>query len=424
MKYFKRMVFSGVAVAFGVWWGAAAPPEEIKVGDPEIFKSVPAAIVSVTSPNDYIANSSQMVAKSLPPYDEVILNKEETIAYVPAKDGRIWRVDLTLNTAKPFVDVPLMAAGARLAPDNSRIIYFCASYLYGAKYPATERVGLYQLDIETKAVKPLVLDVPLSPQSGGKPKVYTGKDAPKLKNVDASRDNSRPLKFCNDLDVSSDGKRIYFTEPFSYGKPQMGGGGTYREAVSLGRNGRVWLYDVDQGETRLVAQNFTFPDGILVEGAGENREDSILVTETVKFRIIRMFVSGPKAGKYDAVWENLPGMPDGMDRDNNGRIWIGILKQRSSTINWIHKNPWLKPFFLRLPSGMMPVSRKTSILALSADASRALFYSEHDGSVLSDISVVVPGRSKLYLAAFGPKSSGFYHMPFPKKLAPRQAAPE
>ena len=111
-------------------------------------------------------------------------------------------------------------------------------------------------------------------------------------------------------------------------------------------------------------------------------------------------------------------MPDGMDRDSEGRIWIGILKQRSGTIDWIHRSPWIKPFLLRLPAGLMPVSRKTSFLALSADASEALYYTEHDGSVVSDISVVVPGRKELYLAVFNDQSRGLHRVRYPAGLEP------
>lgn len=71
-----------------------------------------------------------------------------------------------------------------------------------------------------------------------------------------------------------------------------------------------------------------------------------------------------KAGQFETVLENLPAVPDGMDRDHQGRIWIGMLKQRSATIDKIHQNPWVKHFLLRLPSTWMPVSKGTSVLAL------------------------------------------------------------
>ena len=196
----------------------------------------------------------------------------------------------------------------------------------------------------------------------------------------------------------------------------MGGGGTFKEALTLGRNGLVWKYDIGSNETSLVSQNFTFPDGVLVETNTQGGEDSILIAETVKFQIVRLFINGVRAGSYETLWENLPAMPDGMDRDSQGRIWVGMLKQRSNAVNWIHENPWIKPLLLRLPSGMMPISLNTSILGLSADAREAIFYSEHDGSRVTDISVVIPGKNHLYLATVGGASKGLYKVPFPEKL--------
>ncbi len=402
-----------LGIIIAALWVISTPHKAVKVGKPVIFGPVPSSITDVTAGADYIATSARKSAMDLPPYDEVVFNADETLAYVSAIDGWFWEVDLASKTARRFVDAPLMPAGARRAPDDDNVIYFCASYLYGEDYPSAERVGLYSIDIQTKAIVPLVLDVPVLPKTDGEAIVYRDGDAPRLDQNKTRGSTARPLAFCNDLDVSADGRRIYFTEPFAYGTPSMGGGGTFREAISLGQNGQVWRYDMDTGITSVVAQNFTFPDGILVETGEDGRDKSLLVTETVKFRLLRLYLTGPKADQSETVLENLPGMPDGLDRDAQGRIWIGMLKQRSATIDKIHKTPWIKHILLRLPSGLMPVSKETSILALSPDAGTPVFYTGHDGSVVTDISVVIPGRDALYLATVGDESHGLYTVPYP-----------
>ncbi len=413
------LIIAVLAGLFGAWWMASAPPAAIVVGDRHEFLAPPASLDAITPAGDYISLNAERIALTLPAYDEVVLNTAESRAYVTAVDGWFWEVDLAAGVAARFVDVPMMPAGARRAPDKDQLIYFCASRLYGAEYPASDRVGLYQLDVNTKAVTPLVLDVPLAPAPGGAAVVYLREGGPRLRRDEAEGKNSRPVAFCNDLDVSADGRRIYFTEPFAYDNPSMGGAGTYREAISLGRNGYIWQYDMDADEISLVAQNFTFPDGILVEDTPSGGiEESILVNETVKFKLVRMFTGGARAGSHETVSENLPGMPDGLDRDDAGRIWVGMIKQRSPVIDWIHQNPWIKPLLLRLPYNLMPSDRATSFLALSSDASQPLFYSEHDGSVLTEISVVIPGGAGLYLATVGHDSQGLYSVPYPDGLTP------
>ena len=421
MRLIKKILITILAIAiiaFAFWWIKNSPPKEIKIAGPITLAPISDAINAVTPAGDYIAKMVYKTADDLPAYDEVILSADETTAFIPTMDGSFWKIDVKAGTASQFVDVPLMAAGARRAPDNAQIIYFCASYLFGVDYPEDERVGLYRLDTTTKAVTPLVLDVPQSDTTGGKAKIFANNSGPTLRTAEMNSDNSRPLTFCNDLDVSADGKRIYFTEPFSYGRPTMGGGGTYREAISLGQNGRIWQYDTESTQTRLIAQNFIFPDGILIEESGTGNEETLLITETIQFRILRLNIAGSNAGEWSIVQENMPGMPDGMDRDSDGRIWVGIIKQRSPVIDWIHANPWIKPFFLRLPADLMPVSAETSFMAFSKDGSIPLFYSLHDGSVLSDISVIVPTSNELFVAAFNREATGLFRMPYPEGMEP------
>ncbi|PHS28245.1 MAG: SMP-30/gluconolaconase/LRE-like region [Robiginitomaculum sp.] len=411
-------VFAVLVMAFGAWWIINAPPSFIHIGPKLELDAVSQTVLEVTSKEDVVRTSSSRTAPTLPGYDEVILYEDRGEAYATSTDGWIWKIDLVAGTASRFVDVPLMAAGARRDPSDENRIYFCASYLYGATYPKGERVGLYQLDLQSRAVTPVVLAVPKVEGIGGAPRVFPDGAGPISRDILHSGKISRALAFCNDLDVSGDGQRIYFTEPFAYENASMGGGGTYREAVSMGQNGFVWQYDRTEKAVSLVAQNYTFPDGILVEDNGAESEESLLVAETIKFQIQRLILRGNRAGQSEIVQQNLPAMPDGLDRDANGTIWVGMIKQRSSTVDWIHRNPWIKHLLLRLPHTMMPVSRETSYMALSQDAATPLFYSVHDGSVLTEISVVIPGRDRLFLATVGHDSRGLYSVPYPEGLKP------
>lgn len=411
MKKWGKIVCALGALGLGGWL-YTAPPKAIQIADPFILSPVGEAIIDVTPDTDFIAQTHQVQALELPGYDEVVLLEDRGLAYATSMDGWIWEVDLAAGRAHKFVDAPLMPAGARLDPSDANIIYFCAADLYGETYAEEERVGLYALDLTTKAIVPLVIDVPQNTKISV-PTVH-GENVPPVSGA------QRPLAFCNDLDVSADGQHIYFTEPFYYGEgakapiEAMGTGGTYREAISLGQNGNIWHYDVGTQTVNAVAQGFTFPDGVLVEHDEAGNVESLLVTETVKFRIVRIYMQGLKAGSWEIVQANLPGMPDGMDRDGDGRVWVGILKKRSETINKIHRSTWMKHILLRLPHTAMPVSMETAILALSPDAATPLFYAEHDGSLVAEISVVIPGRDVLYLATFDHHAHGLHTVAIPE----------
>lgn len=55
----------------------------------------------------------------------------------------------------------------------------------------------------------------------------------------------------------------------------------------------------------------------------------------------------PKAssGHYDILWDNLPPLPEGLDRDSEGRIWVGLIKERSSLITWLNETSGLNLLF-------------------------------------------------------------------------------
>lgn len=400
-----------------VWWIASAPPSHLRIGPAYVIGDVPQSIQDVTVTDDPIGQTMTTIAPNLPGYDDVVLQEHLGRAFVTARDGWIWKIDLETGEAEPFVDVPLMAAGAHEMPGDDDTICFCASHLYETTYPDDEQVGLYRLTISTKEVTPILLRTPIPPAvappaAGNEGTVFTSETEEKLA-VDAMNEgNSRPIAFCNDFDISSDGKRFYFSEPFAYEGASMGGGAT-GEAITLGLNGRLWKYDAETGTAALAAHGYNFIDGVLLEENGQGREQSVLVTETTKFRIMRLFISGERAGEDEIVWDALPSMADGLERDAEGRIWIGMMKKRTGLITWAHANPWIKPLMLRLPVSLLPVPTVSGVLVLSEDAATPLWYAEHSGTHVQDIAAVIPGESGIYLANFTDERPGLHRIANP-----------
>lgn len=380
----------------------------------------PAAVEAVRTGDDFIRKSLRHDPSALPGFDDFVLFENEGFALATGTDGFIWKVDLATAKSERFADVPLVASGA-VRVDSDRI-YACVSRLYGEAHDPAERVGVYEINIKTREVRPVITTVMIPPPlpSGPEGVVYREGTAPSLFVRDFTPQNSRPMAFCNDLAVSSDKKRIYMTTPYAYEGAAMGGG-AFGEAITLARNGLLWRYDLASEKIELIARDFNFIDGILLEEK-DGREQSVLITETTKFRIDRLHLRGEKAGTHDVLWEFLPGMPDGMDRDARGRIWIGVIKKRTGFITWAHRNPWIKYALLNLPQSILPVPKETGLLVLSKDAAVPLFYTEHDGSGPGEIAVAVPGTDRIYLPNFRKSSRGLYSIPYPKLLDDQEGA--
>lgn len=410
----KLKLFFVAALLFSLWWIYSAPPPHIRIAPALRFDPATTQVIAaVDRTADFVAEFEHLPS-ALPGHDDVVFMADGVTALASAVDGRIWRIDLRTQTAEPFADPPLMAAGMHEAPGDPERIYFCASRFFGQTSGADERVGLYSLNVKTRAITPVVLEVPAT--GIGAPVVYADEDARAPELRPGRTTASRPLAFCNDLEISEDGRRIYFTEPFSYAGAAMGGG-TALEAVSLGGNGRIWRHDLDSGATRLVVEGFHFPDGILYDlHPGEARESSLIVSQTPMFRLTRFFLSGPKAGTAQTVIDGLTGMPDGLDRDRENRIWTGLLKQRSGLLTWLHSNAWIKPLFLRLPLHRVPQPHWTGVLGLSPDGATPLYFASYTGPQFSDIASVIHGPDGLYLTPIKTTQPGLVRLPYPNSL--------
>lgn len=406
----KATIVIGISLALaGILWLATMPEKHFIIA-PSVAMETPVTTIDVTAAENSLAELVEHLPSDLPGYDDFIPLKGGKTALVSSIDGWIWHVDLTTGAAERFADAPLMPAGLHAVPENVDQLYLCSSHFMGETYPDDEKVGLFRLDILSKKFTPIVLNVPSkTPALSGYETdaiVYSDDStAPEINQASAG-DDSRPLAFCNDLEVSEDGRRIYFTEPFSYEGASMGGG-AIGEAITLGGNGRLWRHDLDSGKTTLIAQGFNFIDGILTEPSADGgREQSVLVSQTSSFGITRFYLNGPRAGQHAYLWQGLTAMPDGLDRDSEGRIWSGTIKCRSKSTTWIHANAWIKPLLLRLPHSMIPVANCTGIMAFSPDASDALYVGEIKDPVINAIASAIEHDGYIYLTNVGSKQQG------------------
>jgi hypothetical protein len=413
-----------IAALFVGLWFVTAPPSYTEPAGVRLLGEAPTELAQ-HDVGDVITAKGVTITPQLPGHDEIVPLPGTDFVLVSGRDEWIWRVDVVTKKAEKFAPTPLSPTGARIVPGRSDAVYFCMARLDDKTYDKSP--GVYRLDLNTRQFTEVVTRVPLTgtmradgletPNAivADHERVYPTplKDTPLAQLNDT---NARPIQFCNDLDVSKDGRHIYLTEPFSHPKASSGLG-AMPEALTLARNGRVWRYDTQAKTIGLVLENNIFTDGILIEYDASGRESGLLVTETVNFRIGRAHFTGARAGQYDVLWDNLPALPDGMDRDEQGRIWVGLIKERSKLLTWVHEHPWIKPLLLRIPPSWFPPAKGTGILALSPDASQVLGYSWHDGSKVLDVSVVVPSNDSLYLPSFYKDNAGLHSVPMSAVLS-------
>jgi len=393
-----------LALIIAGWWMMATPRPEIQIADSMAFDPATEDAIRAVDRSAEFAGALEQFSSTVPAFDDAVFLLDGTTALVTATDGQIWRLNLGNHAGEPLVDPPLMAYGIHDAPGDPKHMYFCASRSYAEAAPE-ERVGLYRLSLDTRKVEALVLDVPATDLMNERPIVYADTDTGAPEAGPGITSPKRPLIVCDNLEVSEDGRRIYFSEPFDYNGASVDD--ALDEAIALAPNGRLWRYDVETHVTRLIAEGFHFINGILYDlHPGQPREESVLVTQTSLFRLTRFYLSGPKAGSDEVVLDGITGLDDGMDRDASGRIWLALFSHRSALLTWVHEHAWIKPLLMRVPARLlMALPQKTGVLVVSPDGRRPLYSALYDGDVLASVASAVPSPAGIYLAneALGPE---------------------
>ncbi|KMQ73381.1 SMP-30/gluconolactonase/LRE family protein [Marinobacter subterrani] len=200
-----------------------------------------------------------------------------------------------------------------------------------------------------------------------------------------------PFGFTDDVDIADDG-RIYFSDASSrFNQPD------YRlDLLEMRPHGRLLRYSRKTGKPEVLLGNLYFANGVAVSPDG----DYVLVNETWKYRILRYWIRGPKAGQTEVFADNLPGFPDNLAVDSKGRYWVAFPTLRNPQIDTLHRNPWLKDLVAKLPDSLKPAPQEYG-LVIAFDRNGKVITSLHDtrGTHLQEITSVNPHGDYLYFGS-------------------------
>ncbi|SFM01748.1 SMP-30/gluconolactonase/LRE family protein [Marinobacter zhejiangensis] len=200
-----------------------------------------------------------------------------------------------------------------------------------------------------------------------------------------------PFHFTDDVDIAPDG-RIYFTDASSrFQQPD------YKlDLLEMRPHGRLLRYNPANGRTETLLDRLYFANGVAVSPGG----NYLLVNETWKYRILKYWLSGPKVGQVEVFADNLPGFPDNLAVDDQGRYWVAFPSLRDDKIDFMHRYPWLKELVAKLPAWLQPKPRPYGMVVAFDERGRALV-SLHDtqGQHLQEITSVNPSGGHLYFGS-------------------------
>jgi sugar lactone lactonase YvrE len=171
-----------------------------------------------------------------------------------------------------------------------------------------------------------------------------------------------PIRYADAVVIAADG-RMYFTDATRRFSPAALGtfDAALLDVLEHSCTGRVLLYEPGTGRTSVVIDGLCFPNGVALSG----NERHVFIAETGEYRIWKVDASARNldakalAASGDArarvIAANLPGFPDNLTRSADGRLWTGLTKPRSSTVDGMARRPELRALTLRLPRSLWPV---------------------------------------------------------------------
>jgi len=214
-----------------------------------------------------------------------------------------------------------------------------------------------------------------------------------------------PFKFTDALDISSDGT-IYFTDAsLKYGQNEY-----LYDLLEAKPYGRFMSYNPATGRIKVLLKNLYFANGVALS----QHEDFVLINETYRYRIVRYWLKGPRAGTHEIFIDNLPGFPDNISSDHKGRFWLALFTVRNEAMDKLHPYSFLKAQMSKLPIVLWPKPKPYG-LVLALDEQGKIIQSLHDptGKHLKEITSAREYGGYLYLGSLHNNRIGKYKLPSP-----------
>lgn len=266
---------------------------------------------------------------------EDVVVSSEGIVYTGTEDGAIWALDALTGSARRVADTGGRPLGIELLGSDHLLV--CDA----------ER-GLLRVHPATGAVETLV-----------------------------DRVDGTAMKFCNNAAVAADGT-IWFSDSSLH----FGVADWKDDFVQDTRTGRLLRRDPD-GAVTVVLDGLAFANGVALAAD----EFSVFVAETRGRTVVRLWLTGPRAGQRGHLVTDLPGYPDNISRGTDGLIWVTVASPVDALVERLGSAPMtLRRAVTKIPDALQPKPRQTIRVQAFAD----------DGALVHDLDIETPSTGPGY----------------------------
>ncbi|MFN0284187.1 MAG: SMP-30/gluconolactonase/LRE family protein [Kineosporiaceae bacterium] len=192
----------------------------------------------------------------------------------------------------------------------------------------------------------------------------------------------RPMQFCNNAAVASDGT-VYVSDSSTV----HGIDAWKAEMVEVTRTGRLLRVRPD-GEVDVLVDGLAFANGVALAAD----ESYVAVAETAARAVVRYRLGGPRAGEQEPFVTDLPGYPDNIARGSDGLVWVTIASPRDPVVERLQRGPmWVRRGVTRIPARLQPAPRRTVRVQAYDDTGRLVHDLAVDAAVHRDRFHMVTG---------------------------------
>ncbi|MCL6285296.1 SMP-30/gluconolactonase/LRE family protein [Ruegeria sp. 2012CJ41-6] len=159
-----------------------------------------------------------------------------------------------------------------------------------------------------------------------------------------------PVIYANNLDVARDGT-VYFSISTDRFDPETMGGTKLASVMAIWEQsdtGYVARRDPD-GTVEKIAEGLVHTNGVALSPD----EDFLLIAETGRARVHRLWLKGDKAGQQEVFLDNLPGYPDNLKAQGDGSYWLAFASPRVPSEK-LMPYPFLRKVIWRLGPWVRP----------------------------------------------------------------------
>lgn len=171
--------------------------------------------------------------------------------------------------------------------------------------------------------------------------------------------DGKPMRFCNNAAVAADGTIWFSDSSLHFGVDRW-----KDDFVQDTGTGRLLRRDPD-GTVSVAVAGLRFANGVALAAD----ESFVCVAECRGRTVVRLWLTGPRAGERDHLVTDLPGYPDNISRGSDGLIWVAVASPVDGVVERLGSAPLaVRRLVTRIPERLQPAPKRTiRVQAYDAD---------------------------------------------------------